>query len=209
MSEDKPKGYFKFALAVDCETTGLAFEADDPSEGYQAVSWGLIVVDADTLKPIEKMYVEIKWNEESKKRRKEDPSYGKAAEEIHGLTFDYLEENGIDESQAVLKIGELILKYFSGKAPIRLIGHNVATFDLWFLRRMFRNHGIELKFGNRHIDTSTIGFVNWKTYNSDDLFNLMLEDNRNKVHNALDDAMMSLNVIRITRKLFEQCLKKK
>ena len=43
---------------MDCETTGLAINRDDPSYDpendieYQSVSWGLIVADAATLDPL-------------------------------------------------------------------------------------------------------------------------------------------------------------
>ena len=201
----KPRGYFQKVLAIDCETTGLAVNADDPSynpktkDEYQSVSWGLVVADADTLKPIEKMYLEIQWNGES--------VWDKRAEAIHGLSREHLEKNGFTESEAVEAIGTLIMKHWGPNVSIRLLGHNVATFDMWFLRRLFRSQGIELKFGSRHIDTSTVGFVNWKTYTSDELFSLIGFDDRGK-HNALDDALMSLESARVTRLLFEKGLEK-
>ena len=59
----KPRGYFEKILAMDCETTGLAVNRDDPSYDqekgieYQSVSWGFIVANAQTLEPIEKIYI--------------------------------------------------------------------------------------------------------------------------------------------------------
>ncbi len=199
----KPRGYFQKVLAIDCETTGLAVNADDPSynpktkDEYQSVSWGFVVADADTLKPIEQMYLEIQWNGTS--------VWDNRAEKIHGLSREHLKENGFTESEAVEALGSLIVKHWGPNVSIRLLGHNVATFDVWFLRRLFRKFGIELKFGSRHIDTSTVGFVNWKTYTSDELFNLIGFKDRGK-HNALDDALMSLEAARVTRLLFENCL---
>src|SRR5271167_1552797 len=93
----KPRGHFNYLLAMDSETTGLCVNEDDPTfnlkknEFHQSVSWGLIVADASTLKPIEKLYVEIKWNEKSKAQRKANAKFGVHAEGVHGLTFDYLE----------------------------------------------------------------------------------------------------------------------
>ena len=84
----KPRGYFEKLLAMDCETTGLAINKDDPSynpdtkEEYQAVSWGLVVADAATLKPIEKMYIEIQWNGTS--------VWDNRAQKIHGLSREHL-----------------------------------------------------------------------------------------------------------------------
>ena len=200
-ANDKPKGWFQYVLAMDAETTGLKFNSDDPSIGHQAVSWGFIVAEAATLKPIEKLYVEVKWNEDSIAARKADPKFGTYAEKIHGLTYDYLEENGMDEVEAVEEIGTMILKYWAD-GNIRCLGHNVATFDIWFLKRMMRRYDIELKFGARHIDTSGAGFINFETYTSDALFELVGFDARDD-HNALDDAEMALESARAMREIFK------
>ncbi len=203
--KDKPRGYFQFLLAIDCETTGLNFnQLFGADQGHQAISWGIIVADAATLKPVEELYVEIKWNSETKAARKEDPRFGKKAEEIHGLTYEYLEKNGIEESEAVVQIVSLILKYF-GTNKITTLGHNVHYFDVPFLRSMCARHGIELKFGNRHVDTNTVGFVNYNTFNSDDMFDAIGFEHRAK-HNALDDVKMSLETARQTRLLFNKVL---
>ena len=67
---------------------------------------------------------------------------------------------------------------------------------------MHRLFDIELKFGARHIDTNSVGFVNWETFNSDDLFEMVGFDQRGH-HNALDDARMALEAARQTRVLFK------
>ena len=64
--------------------------------------------------------------------------------------------------------------------------------------------GIEIKFGNRHIDTNSIGFGVYQTYNSDDLFELVGCAKRNK-HNALDDARNVVRTIQVTRSLANEC----
>jgi len=199
----KPRGYFEKILAMDCETTGLAINKDDPSfdpdtgKEYQAVSWGFVVANAQTLQPIEKMYIEIQWNGVS--------TWDNRAQKIHGLSKEHLEKNGFTELEAVEAIGTLIMKHWGPTVRIGTLGHNVATFDLWFLRRLFRRHNIELSFGSRHVDTSSIGFVNWNTFTSDALFSMVGFDDRGD-HNALDDALMSLESARITRNIFTNCL---
>lgn len=201
--KNKPRGYYTRILAMDCETTGLASNCDDPSynpetkEEYQAVSWGLIVADAQTFKPLDELYIEIQHNGDS--------VWDPRAQRIHGLSKEHLEQNGFTEEEAVEAIGTLIMKHWGPNVSIRTLGHNVATFDLWFFKRLFRRHGIELHFGNRHIDTSTIGFVNWETFNSDDLFEMIGFDARGE-HNALEDAKMSLEAARLTRMLFKKCI---
>ena len=198
----KPRGYFDYFLAIDCETSGMAFNEDDPSintktgQIYQSVSWGLIVVDATTLKTVEELYLEIKWDGESE--------WDKKAEKVHGLSLAYLEEHGMTSEEAVVAIAGLILKYWGPDVPVCLAGHNVQTFDMPFLKRLLRSQGIDIKFGNRHIDTNSIGFGVYQTYNSDDLFE-MVGCAKRAEHNALDDARNVVRSIRVTRSLANEC----
>lgn len=198
---DTPKGAFNKLLAIDCETTGGRFGTDDYSVGHQAVSWGIVVADAQTLQPIEELYVEIKWNEESKASRRKDPTFGVIAANIHGLSFDYLEKHGMDEEDAVAAIGNLILKHFGPDSHIKCLGHNVHMFDVPFLRSLFRRFDIELKFGARHYDSNSIGFITG-AFTSDALFATMGFDERNG-HNALEDAKMSLEACRMIKVLWD------
>ena len=201
----KPVGYFKHLLAVDCETTGLDFNSDHPSNGHQAVSWGIVVLDSETFEQVEELYVEVKWNDISKAARKADPKFGKRAEEIHGLTFDYLEENGVTEEEAIEMIGAVIMKYWGPSVSIRLLGHNVHLFDLDFLRDLFRRHGIPLKFGNRHYDTNSIGWCAFETFTSDQLFELIGFDARGD-HNALDDIKMTIAAAKAVRDIVQNAI---
>lgn len=198
-----PPGYMEKILVVDCETSGMAFNSDDPSidavtgQTYQSVSWGLIVADAMTLQPVEKLYVEIKWNGVSKWESK--------AQAVHGLTLDYLEVNGMSEEDAVVAIASLILKYWGPTGAVSLGGHNVGTFDLPFLRRLLRSQGIDINFAHRHVDSSSVGFVTFGTFTSDELFEAVGIQSRGK-HNALDDAEHSLTAMRTVKQLFNACL---
>lgn len=209
--KDVPRGYFERILAIDCETTGLCFGTDSPvhnpktGERHQTVSWGVIVARADNLKPVEKLYVEIKWNEESKRQRADNPEFGKYAEKVHGLTQKHLEQNGVTEEEACILIGNLIMKYWGPENNIVTLGHNVHRFDLDYMRDMFRRQGIELKFANRHVDTSSIGFCTWNTFNSDDLFDAVGLEERGD-HNALEDIENTLHAARVTRLIFNKGL---
>lgn len=199
-------GYFQFILAIDCETTGLTFNTADCSINDQAISWGLVVAKTNDLKPIDELYLEIKWNEQSKAKRREDPSFGRKAETIHGLTYEYLEENGIDEITAAHKINQLLTKYWGPNNIVRTLGHNVHMFDLPFLRGTLVRGGVERNFGNRHYDTNSAGFIALMTWTSNELFEMMGFDARN-THKAIDDAKMALESARRLRLLFQtHCL---
>lgn len=204
--EGKPKGYFDRLLVIDCETTGICWGYESPvynpstKERHQAVSWGVIVADAHTLMPIEKLYIEVKWNEHSKRQARNTLTFGQEATKIHGLTRGYLEENGVDEEHAVELIGELILKYWGPDVTVKTLGHNVHLFDVAFLRDLFERHDIHIKFGSRHVDSSSVGFVVLGAWSSDDLFAKLGFTERGK-HNALQDAEMTLAAMRIIRTL--------
>jgi len=203
MKAKNARGYFQYLLAMDCETSGMFFNQDDPSfnpqtkQTFQSVSWGLVVADAITLEPVDKLYLEIKWNGESE--------WSEKAQTIHGLTLKHLESHGMTEEEAVIEIGQMLLNYWGPDGNIRCLGHNVATFDLWFLKRLMRKFEIELKFGSRHVDTSSIGFGTIGAYTSDDLFSTLgLPARDPSKHNALDDALLALKSVQLIRTLWKQ-----
>lgn len=203
MADKKPRGYVSRILFADCETTGIAFGSDNPvrrgSESFQAVSWGLIVADAETLKPLDSLYVEIKWNGES--------TWSKEAERVHGLTLPYLEANGVDEEDAVVEIAGFIMKHWGPTGVVCIGGHNVATFDLFFLKDLLNRFEIPVKFGSKTIDTNAIGFATFGTHNSDDLFEAVGCPPRDPSnHNALVDADNARRAVQVVRALFTQCV---
>jgi len=206
----RKKTDFKYIYAHDCETTGVCISNKDPlfresnGERHQAISWGIIIVDSDTYEPIEEVYIMVKWNEESKAQRAADPEFGTYAEKIHGLTFDYLEEHGVDEEEAVEIIANLIIKYWGTSRPLNCLGHNVA-FDNRFLQDLLERFGLDMRFSQRHIDSFAIGHCCWKTNDSDELFDLVTGAARTE-HNALEDIQLTLESCRTTRNLFQAML---
>lgn len=199
----KPRGYIEKVLFVDVETSGLALGSIDPSRDavsgttYQVVSIGLIVASAITLQPIEKLYLEIKWNGES--------AWSAEAENVHGLSLQYLEANGMSEEDAVVEIATMLLKYWGPSGVVCLAGHNVGTFDKFFFNALMAKHGIQLRFGSKTIDTNSIGFATFGTHNSDDLFELVGCAPRDPAkHNALTDAENALTAVRTIRTLFDR-----
>lgn len=183
-------------LAIDCETSGMSF-GDDPSVDHQMVSVALILSDVKTYKELASLYLEIKWNGES--------NWHPKAEEIHGLSKAYLEENGVSEEEAAEQILEFILDHFDVNRPITLLGHNVVSFDKPFLKSLLRKFGIELKFSHRAIDTFPIGLLAVEAFDSNQLFDKMGFPPR-KEHNALEDIRLSLKSARLLNKIFRRCL---
>jgi hypothetical protein len=199
---EKRKTVMDFVLGMDCETTGINFDSYQPSKGHQAVSWGFLVIDARTLKVIEELYLEIKWNKEMKAKRKADPFFGKKAESVHGLTYDYLEENGITEKEAATQIANLIYKYWGPNNTISSLGANTVKFDMDFLMTLLNKYGIEPRIAARHVDSHSIGFATVGSFSTDEFFDTMGLDQRDK-HNALEDIKMTLEAIRRVRVIWK------
>lgn len=185
---------FTKILALDAETSGLAFGSIDPSTGFQSVSWGFVVADTE-FNPIDKLYVEIKWNGESE--------WSEKAEAIHGLSKKYLAKNGLTEEEAAVEIAEFLLKHFHPDDSIVCLGHNVRNFDIPFLVALLGKFGLSFKFAHRAIDTFSPGFILTGRRNSDEIFEFFGMPKRH-AHNALSDAEYALKVCRNMRKLWRE-----
>jgi len=194
---------------MDCETSGMTFASQtdplnpdpssDPSKNgyYQSVSWGLIVCDMTTMQMVDKLYVEIKWDGES--------LWDAKAEKVHGLTKDHLEKHGKSEEDAACDIYDFIIKWWPDpKIAISTMGHNIASFDHWYFRRLMTKFNLMPTLGNRVIDTNTIGIVCYDAYTSNELYGLV--GVQRNAHNALEDIKASWKVIKTTRSIFNNYL---
>jgi len=197
----QPRGHYKKLLCLDTETSGLFYNnlnvcLDEKSgKYYQMVSIGMIVVDASTLEELDTLYVEIKWNGTS--------IWNDQAESVHKLSKDYLNKNGKTETDAVISIGNFLNNHFDVKRAIPLLGHNVGTFDRYFITHLFERFGMGIFFGSRNIDTNSLGYAVFGTFNSDDLFTLVGIEKRT-THNALEDARASLKVVQVVRDISKE-----
>lgn len=188
-----------YILVVDSETTGMNFGTPDPAISgntrYEAISWGFILVDGKTLEEIDSMYIEIQpssrcvWNDR--------------AEQVHGLSREYLAKNAKTRDEAIADIAEFIYKYFPPEqgANIVLAGQNVASFDKYFLKELFDSYELPLKLSHRSVDTFSIGYATFGFTDSNQLFEAFRCRDSNAPHNALTDARAVLHVMQTVRKL--------
>jgi hypothetical protein len=199
----------KHSLFIDWETTGADFDQgyDHTFEKYQGISLGLVVADNETLEEVDSKYVLIKWN----------PKYEwtAGAEKVHGLTQEFLEENGVDQEEALADIIEFMLPYFGdsvfspleapeGSAKVCLGGHNI-DFDIAATQALFKLFGLKLHVHHVKLETSGASFIAIGEYRSNVVFEFFNGEVRGK-HNALDDARLALGAARGIKQLVKAAL---
>ena len=195
----------KYGLCIDWETSGVNWGGDS-SKDYQGLAFGAIVFETDTFEPVEKLYLEIKYDD-TKWKWSED------AERIHGLSREYLEANGISQEDAATQLLELILKYFGPDSKVMLLGHN-PEFDRRFTNQLLNSVEFEFSVEKQNpdftqiqlhhvmLDTSSLGFITLGLYKSDLLFEKIGFPERG-MHNALQDAEQTLQTCQIIRSLVQ------
>lgn len=179
-------------IGIDVETTGFDY-SEDITKNHQIVSIGLLALTSD-FRVIDKFYREIKWNGTS--------HWSPQAEKIHGLTKDYLENNGISEEDAVADILEFLINNLEDiNKPILFLGHNVRNFDIPFFKKLTSKFDVNLKIAHRAVDSFTLGYTLFGTNDSNELFSLFGYE-RTTNHNALEDVLITANICRKIKKLW-------
>lgn len=194
----------KYGLMIDWETSGADFGADS-SVNYQGIAFGAIVFDLMTLEPKEKLYRELKFDGSKYK-------WTDKAQEIHGLSREHLEANGVSREEGLADLIDMMLRYWpagffgtKGNTPdqkILLAGHN-RGFDMDFTNQLFVDHDLEIVFHHVSLDTTQICFAVSGIYKSDEVFQAFAGVDKRGLHNALEDADATLTVMRTIRQIFQ------
>lgn len=187
----------KYILVCDTETTGSTFdEYYKTFQRFQAISFGLIVANSETFEPVAKKQVFVKFDESKYE-------WTDGAEKIHGISRDKLQEVGLENEDAAAEIAEFILTYF-GTGKVMFAGHN-PWFDIEAMRQLLEPHKVMPDLHHVVLDTSALGFVTCGKYRSNDLFEFFI-GGRSEKHDALDDAEMTLTVLRSIRQIVNTIL---
>jgi hypothetical protein len=179
----------RWGLAIDWETSGYSLPGYTGK--HQGLAFGAIVYDSATFEPIETIYCELKF----------DPKYiwDPIAENIHGMSRDYLNKNGMSIEEAAVTLANLIVKYF-GTESVQLLGHRV-NFDKAFTTWLFDSIGINIEWHPVNIDSCEIGSALMELSKSDDIFDTLGMPPRGK-HNALEDIQYTLLAIKKIKEFF-------
>lgn len=192
-------------LCIDWETSGATWGGDS-SIDYQGLSFGAIIFDTATFEPIEKLYCEVKFNADKYQ-------WSQGAENIHGLSREYLEQNGLSQEDAAIALLELLAKHFDADSKVMFLGHN-PEFDRRFTDQLLnvvdfefsvekkRSNCVQIQLHHVVLDTSALGFIAFGLFKSDLLFEKMGFEDRGS-HNALQDAEQTLMTCQIVNGLVQ------
>ncbi len=188
-------------LVIDWETTGAEFglPATEIAKKYQGISLGLIVANFHTLEEVYSDYFVI--NYEPHKYVWTD-----RAEEIHGMSRQFLSEHGVSREEAIERVLTPILEYWGPKGIIVFGAHN-AAFDMAFLEeQILKPAGVKLEFHQAKLDTAVLGMILLGNGKSDFVFDLLGGTEQRGDHNALEDARLCLASMRTAKQLFNEIL---
>lgn len=197
----------QFGLCIDWETSGATFGGDSTID-HQGLSFGAVIFDLKTFEPVETLYREIKFIPSKFKWTEE-------AQKIHGMSIEYLEQNGVEQEEAAADLLEFILKYF-GTAKVMFLGHN-PEFDRRFTNQLTTSVGVEFSVEKQtdldaHIqlhhvvlDTSALGMITLGIFKSDLLFDAVGLPERAE-HNSLTDALYTVETCKRIKLLVNEAL---
>lgn len=185
-------------LVIDWETSGAEFgmSAEEIAKKYQGISLGLIVADFETLEEVYSDYFLIKYDSQY--------TWTQKAEEIHGITREELEKNGVSREEAMERVLGAILEFWGPKGIIVFGAHN-AAFDMAFLQeQILKPAGVTLEFHQAKLDTAVLGMMLFGNGRSDFVFELLAGCDGRGAHNSLDDARFCLQSMRTAKQLFQE-----
>lgn len=216
----------KFGVSLDWETSGSEWGGDSSKE-HQGVSFGAVIFDTKTFDEVDSIYREIIFDPNNGLKWQGLPyKWDQSAERIHGLSREYLLQNGITQEEAATDLLGLIMEYCGSgilNTPenknnyenLLFLGHN-SGFDVRFTNQLlvsalgaenfenvYEQHA--LKYANTLLDTSGIGYIMFGLHRSDDIFDFLGLPER-KEHNALEDARITLKAAKTMRMLADIAL---
>lgn len=187
----------KFFLCIDWETSGSTFDTyQNTFKEYQGISFGAVVVNSETLEPVKTLYREIQFDEEKYK-------WSSEAEAIHGLSKEHLKDNGVTAEEAATDLAGLIFDHF-GTGKVMFLGHN-TQFDIEATKQLLVPFKVMPEIFHVVLDTSPAGFITIGEYKSNKVFEFFTGNVR-EAHNALDDALMTVETVKNMRALMSAAL---
>lgn len=192
-----PSGFVpKFGLCIDWETSGSDFDGDSTVD-HQGIAFGAAIFKLDTFEIVDKMKRYVKFNAQKYK-------WTTQAEKIHGISRDFLNENGISQKEAAEDLANLVFAYFGPAPKVMVLGHNV-DFDIAFTKQLLVPYDVMFKIHHVKLDTSVCGLIAFGKFKSDELFEMVGLEKRGD-HDPLQDVEYTIELAKSIRLLINSAL---
>jgi DNA polymerase III epsilon subunit-like protein len=134
-----------YYLSIHVETTGINNVIDEPVyKNNEIVCLSAVVCEKRTFKTIDEIIIFI------------DHGLRDIGTRWHGITPEFLEENGLDEESAVVEFSNFILQYFDPDGSIITLGQNVHSFVLPFVKNLLYRNEVYIYFSSNSLDVFSI-----------------------------------------------------
>jgi DNA polymerase III epsilon subunit-like protein len=126
-------------------------------------------------------------------------AWSERAQQVHGLTQEYLAVHGQPMSVVAQEILSMVYTY-NGPQELLILGHR-PHFDIAFLDQLAASIDIKLQYDPIKIDTAALAALFLGVESSNELFDIMGFPPR-KEHNALEDITMTLGSAQRMKQIF-------
>lgn len=187
----------RYVIVSDTETSGLPSKGGKGKPEVKAF-WDILLVEvAAVVVDLFEMKI-VKEYDAIIKPYKEDYIWSPAAEQTHGLSQNYLNDNGLDIEDVYYDYKNILTTYKNNKVKAVLCGHNFQGFDIPFIEGLFEFHKDDLWEYVRWVeDTQKMAY-----YRATEQTDYKLETCCRKEGVELVDAHRALNDTRANALLF-------
>lgn len=130
-------------VSLHVETTGINFDGPEVSSGHDIVSMGMVVCDSQ----FNILGEDIFYNSDA------DAS---ASEQYHGISNKFLTKYGVNEEELFNQMIGFLSTHMDLYYPIKIIGHNAASFTIPFLKDLMARQEANLRISTNVIDTFSV-----------------------------------------------------
>jgi len=182
-------------ISCHVETNGVNFDTStrDINDGYRVVSVGLVACNENF--EVQDEIIIFNYDVDSTD-----------TEKYHGISNKFLSKYGVSEEEVAVEVSQFIISNTNVNRPIKLIGHNIATFSLPFLKQLLLDHDMSIQFSSNTIDTYSMLIGTMGEYSLSDVVEAFATEDQDEKYkrkelSALHKAHIFVNICQMMREL--------
>lgn len=198
------KSFSPYYLALHVETTGMNTDVTKSvAEGHKIVALAAAVCDKETFKEVDSKIIFFETDETD--------NY-KIGYEYHGISVDFLNENGVDEETAIEEFISFVAEYFTLEYSIITMGQHGHAFVIPFIKQWLHQHEVYLKFSVCSLDVFSITVVSLDETNINELISIfgnvdeLEQEQQRKEYKCLLKVKTYIEVFRRLKKIWNKTL---